>query len=159
MECSESCRNQATSVSISSQNKQLWPSWFLRSRCSPFLFEDCCVNPEKWEFGKSVESITVKAGNICKVTHTHTLPMNAPPPTLPTHYPVSHPAHTHTETQTRAHTCDRKKKSRRSLPSFVRSVSAKTRRNTCRSHSAILRTTRLCMFGEGFLVLGFRPVF
>ena len=145
--------------SICSLNTKLWPSWFLQSRLSPFLLEDCCVNPEAWEFGKSVESITVKTGNICKVTHTHTLPMNAPPTHTPHTLPRAPPPHTHTDTHTRAHTCDRKKKSRRSLPSFVRSVSAKTRRHTSRSHSAILQTTRLCMFGGGFLVRGFRPLF
>ena len=60
-----------------------WPSFFLRARDDPFLLQDCSVNPEEWEFGNSVESITVKTGNMCKVTHTHTFPMNAHPPHTP----------------------------------------------------------------------------
>jgi hypothetical protein len=41
-----------------------WQSFFLRARDNPFLLQDCSVNPEEWVFSKSVESITVKTGNI-----------------------------------------------------------------------------------------------
>ena len=44
----------------------------------PVDLKECSVHPETWKFGDSVESITVTIGNICKVTHTHTIPMHAP---------------------------------------------------------------------------------
>jgi hypothetical protein len=49
--------------SICSESRA-WPSFFLWDRDKPFLLQDCSVNPEEWVLGKSVESITVKTGNI-----------------------------------------------------------------------------------------------
>jgi hypothetical protein len=132
--------------SICSQSTQLWPSWFVQSGRAPFLLQDCCENPEKWKFAQSVENITVKTGNMCNVRHTHTLPMNAPPPHTPHTVPRAPPRSTHTDTHMR------QEEKIENIPALIRAII------DCKDKSSYVQIA-LCDFADNSSMHVWRKLF
>ena len=91
-------------------------------------------------------NITVKTGNMCNVRHTHTLPMNAPPPHTPHTGPRAPPRSTHTDTHMR------QEEKIENIPALIRAIIQ------CKDKSSYVQIA-LCDFADNSSMHVWRKLF